>query len=103
MKALTPTYVAAALIVAVAGLPALANTNSTTSDGMQRATPAQSQNANVTTGQNFQDKHDNALDANTTDTQKVAKKKVKKAKHVARAEPKEQTPPVLPKDTAPQK
>src|SRR5260221_9356728 len=69
--------------------PAFANTTaSSDTKGLERATPAQSENANVTTGQNFQDKHDNASDANSTDKSKkgVKAKRTKKAKQGAQSE-----------------
>ena len=86
MKALSSASISAAVIVALAIGPAFANTTATSDKGMERATPAQSKNANVTTGQNFQDEHDNATDPNSTRDKKVAKKKSKKAKHVAQSD-----------------
>jgi len=94
MKALSPAGVTAAVIVALIGLPALATTApSSDSKGMERASPAENTNANVTTGQKFQDQHDNASDPNTTVNKKVAKAKKKKAKRVAQSDTTRTTTP----------
>ena len=93
MKALSSASVTAAVIVALAVGPAFANTTTTSDKGMERATPAQSVDANVTTGQKFQDQHDNASDPNSTDNKKVVKRKAKKAKRVAESDTAKSTTP----------
>jgi hypothetical protein len=88
MEHVTRARLAAAVIVALASSAALANTSTTT----DAKSGVAHQPANVTAAQDFQDKHDNAVDANATDKQKVAKTKKAKRKIAQRDTTKDATP-----------